>query len=278
MNEYGKEFIDICKEYNTYQYFDEEELDFGTVLEFHAPADMYNNCVKIAREKARYTMDYSQNLTIRSRVEKEIKQFKGILAETAIQLYLVQKCGIPFKQVHRWDLERDTFQSASNEYDLKITAANEEITDEEITNREITNRKITNRKITIESRASDSYKTTLESFVRYYDIIGKYSNSRKTSEKKADIYMRPVYQFTPCVSKREHDNKLYETYEMIQSKELRLYLVSGATKDEMFGEWSYMKNMFQGSTMYRCLKIKDAGDMKRISEIIFRRFVELNAQ
>lgn len=258
MNKYGKEFIDICKEYDTYQYFDEVELNFGTVLEFQAPMDMYNNCVKIAREKSKYTMDYSQNLTIRPRVEKEIKQFKGILAETAIQLYLVQKCGIPFYQVHRWDLERDTFQDASNEYDLKITAAKGEIS--------------------IESRASDSYKTSLVSFVRYYDIIGKYSNSRKTHEKKADIYMRPVYQFPRRVDEKEHNNKLYDTYEMIQSGELRLYLVSGATKEEMYGERSYMKNMAQGRTTYQCLKIKDAGDMKRISEIIFRRFVELNAQ
>ena len=69
---------------------------------------MYNNCVKIAREKARYTMDYSQSLVLRPPEEKEIKQFKGILAETAIQLYLVQKCRIPFHQVHRWDLERDS--------------------------------------------------------------------------------------------------------------------------------------------------------------------------
>lgn len=296
MNRYGKEFIDICKKYSDFQYFYEKELDFGTVLEFRAPADMYNNCVKIAREKARYTMDYSQSLVLRPPEEKEIKQFKGILAETAIQLYLVQKCRIPFHQVHRWDLERDTFQSASNEYDLKITAANGEntngkiangentngkitngeIANGEIANREVTNRKIANREITIESRASDSYKTSLDSFVRQYDIIGKYSNSRKTNEKKADVYMRPVYQFTSCMNKTEHKSKLYETYKMIQSRELQLYLVSGATKEEMYGERSYTKNMDQGSTIYRCLKIMDAGDMKRISEIISRRFVQLD--
>ena len=286
MNRYGKEFIDICKKYSDFQYFYEKELDFGTVLEFRAPADMYNNCVKIAREKARYTMDYSQSLVLRPPEEKEIKQFKGILAETAIQLYLVQKCRIPFHQVHRWDLERDTFQSASNEYDLKITAANgentngkianREVANREVTNRKIANRKIANREITIESRASDSYKTSLDSFVRQYDIIGKYSNSRKTNEKKADVYMRPVYQFTSCMNKTEHKSKLYETYKMIQSRELQLYLVSGATKEEMYGERSYTKNMDQGSTIYRCLKIMDAGDIKRISEIISRRFLQLD--
>ena len=286
MNRYGKEFIDICKKYSDFQYFYEKELDFGTVLEFRAPADMYNNCVKIAREKARYTMDYSQSLVLRRPEEKEIKQFKGILAETAIQLYLVQKCRIPFHQVHRWDLERDTFQSASNEYDLKITAANgentngkianREVANREVTNRKIANRKIANREITIESRASDSYKTSLDSFVRQYDIIGKYSNSRKTNEKKADVYMRPVYQFTSCMNKTEHKSKLYETYKMIQSRELQLYLVSGATKEEMYGERSYTKNMDQGSTIYRCLKIMDAGDIKRISEIISRRFLQLD--
>ncbi len=254
MNAFGKEFTEIYKKNENYHYFNEVELNSGLVLEFQAPADLYNNCVKIAKEKAKYTMNYSQNLIVRTMKEKEIKQFKGVLAEMAIQLYLIKICGIPFDQVHRWDLVRDTFRNAFGEYDLKVTTEKGEIY--------------------IESRASDSYKTSLNRFVRRYDIIGKYSNSRKVKEKKADVYLRPVYQFVPCVKENEHDDKLFETYDLIQSKELILYLVSGAMREEMYGQKSYTKNMGQNNTIYRCLKIVDAGDMNRISESIRRKFIQ----
>lgn len=258
MNAFGKEFTELYGRYRDYPYFCTAELDFGMVLEFQAPADIYNHCYKIAREKSKYTMDYSQKLSIRTPKEKEIKQFKGILAETAIQLYLIQICRIPFDSVHRWDLERDTFQYTPNEYDLKISTEKKELL--------------------IESRASDSYKTSLDKFVKYYDIIGKYSNRKKTNEKKADIYMRPVYQFIPCVKAEEWKDKLYETYQMIQSKSLKLYLVSGATEAQMYGEKSYTKNMSQGDTVYQCLKIMDAGDMNRISEVIRDKYAQLGGR
>lgn len=255
MNKFGKEFIELYNENRTYPYFNEVKLDFGIVLEFHAPAGLYNNCYKIAREKAKYTMDYSQNLSKRSWEEKVIKQFKGILAEMSIQLYLIQKCKIPFHHIYRWDLVRDTFQYASKEYDLKISTEHKELF--------------------IESRSSDSYKTSLGRFIEYYDIIGKYSNRIKTSERKADLYIRPVYQFAPCIRQEEWKDKLFETYQMIQSNSLKLYLVSGATKEEMYGEKSYTKNMSQGETTYRCLKITDAGDMNRISEVICDQYTQL---
>ncbi len=255
MNKLGREFTELYEKYKEYPFFTEVELDFGSVLEFNAPADIYNNCYKIAREKSKYTMSYAQNLIIRKPKEKVIKQFKGILAETAIQFYLIQKCRIPFDKVHRWDLERDTFRYAAGEYDLKITTKREEMF--------------------IESRSSDSYKTSLDEFISRYDIIGKYSNSVKMNEKKADLYLRPVYQFVPCIKEEERGAILYNTYKMIGSKQLRLYLVSGATKEEMYGKKSYMKSMSQNKTTYRCLRITDAGDMNRISEIICRKFIQL---
>lgn len=255
MNEFGKEFIELYKKYRGYQYFVEVKLDFGMVLEFKAPSDIYNNCYKIAREKANYTMDYSQSLGKRTLEEKIIKQFKGILAEASIQLYLVQKCNIPFDKVHRWDLERNSFKFSLNEYDVKIVTERGDIS--------------------IESRASDSYKTPLNVFVKYYDIIGKYSNQRKIGEKIADLYLRTVYQFMPCIEEKERRDMLFQTYRMIQAKSLRLYLVSGATREEMYGKKSYMKSMQQGETLYQCLKIKDAGDMNRISKIICNKYTQL---
>ncbi len=255
VNDFGKEFAEAYKENKNYPYFIEVKLDFGIVLAFNAPAAIYNNCFKIAREKAKYTMDYSQKLSVRTQEEKTIKQFKGILAETAVQLYLILQCNIPFDKVYRWDLERESFKNASGEYDIKIVTETKDLF--------------------IESRASDSYVTTLNGFVKYYDIIGAYSNLRKTNEKIADLYLRPVYQFVPCIKREEWSDKLYETYKMLQAKSLRLYLVSGATKEEMYGENSYTKNMNQGETLYRCLKIADAGDINRISEIICDKFTQL---
>lgn len=196
MNVFGTKFIELYEKYGSYEYFKSEELEgFGEVLEFQAPADIYNNCFKIAREKAQYTMDYSQELKIRTPKEKVIKQFKGVLAETAIHLYLVKECGIPFDKVHRWDLERSSFRYSSNEYDLRFLTDSGELS--------------------IESRASDSYKTSLDEFVKKYDIIGKYSNSKKVGEKTADLYIRPVYQCESRFSEKEWKSKLYETFDMI---------------------------------------------------------------
>lgn len=255
MNVFGTKFIELYEKYGSYEYFKSEELEgFGEVLEFQAPADIYNNCFKIAREKAQYTMDYSQELKIRTPKEKVIKQFKGVLAETAIHLYLVKECGIPFDKVHRWDLERSSFRYSSNEYDLRFLTDSGELS--------------------IESRASDSYKTSLDEFVKKYDIIGKYSNSKKVGKKTADLYIRPVYQCESRFSEKEWKSKLYETFDMIQSRFLKLYLVSGATKEEMYGESGYKKNMSQGETIYQCLRITAAGDMNRISDIIRCRYAQ----
>lgn len=156
MNPYGTEFTKLYMQYKSYPFFRKAKLDSGVIFEFRAPAGIYNNCYKIAREKAKYTMNYNQNLRVRSGKEKEIKQFKGVLAETAVQLFLVQECGIPFEQVRRWDLERRNFRNAWREYDIKIVTGNKELF--------------------IESRASDSYRTSLPEFVKNYDIIGRYSN------------------------------------------------------------------------------------------------------
>ena len=47
----------------------------------------------------------------------------------------------------------------------------------------------------------------------------------------------------------------------INSKELILYIISGAVYDEMFGIDSEESNNNQGKTKYRMIRVSKAGDM-----------------
>ena len=218
------------------------------IVEFMPVNSILNNCYKIAVEKAKYTMDEGQDLQIRNRRKKIINQFKGIMAETAIQLYLLERCNFKIDSVKRWDLERESFAYTNNEYDIKITQSGIDFF--------------------IESRSSSSYKTDLKHFMMYYDIIGKYANQRKTNERISDLYVRPVFQYVNCtLTQDEYEQEIFNTFDDISAKRLKLYLVAVAGKNEMYGPRGYKKNMGQGKTRYQCIKIKDAHDIRAILAI-----------
>lgn len=259
MNFFGEEFYRLYKENQQHEFFVDYAIDLGdetfAVVEFQPVNSILNNCYKIAIEKARHTMDEGQNLQIRSRQKKVINQFKGIMAETAIHIYLHRRCDFPLEVIHRWDLERKDFTNASNEYDLKITNNGIDYL--------------------IESRSSSSYQTGLDRFMQYYDIIGKYSNRRKNNEKISDMYIRPVFQYIGrTMTQNEYRYAIKNTFADIRNNELKLFLVAVAGKDEMYGTNGYTKNMGQGQTVYQCIKIKDAHDISSVPMIYYKAMKE----
>lgn len=259
MNIFGDEFYQLYEENKEHEFFVDYVIDLGderfSVVEFSPVNSILNNCYKIAVEKSKYTMDEGQNLEIRERRKKIINQFKGIMAETAIHIFLNRKCGLPIDTIHRWDLERSSFADTRNEYDIKITQSGEEFF--------------------IESRSSSSYKTDLRRFMMYYDIIGKYSNQKKNNERVSDMYVRPVFQYIDCVmTQEEYEVAIYDTFSDISNNRLKLYLVATAGKKEMYGESGYSKNMGQGGTQYQCIKIKDAHDIMQTLTIYLNEMRE----
>jgi len=249
MNRFGEEFYRIYNGGGTQSCFAEDFLELNgrkfSVAQFRPNAAILNNCYKIAREKSRYTMDEGQDLVRRRNSRKLINQFKGIMAEAAVHIFIHQCCGFPLAEIQRWDLEREDFQYASNEYDLKISCGQ--------------------RNFYIESRSSSSYQSSLQKFMLDYDIIGKYSNEKKQLEKAADLYVRPVFQYSPpYMSGEAYNVRIDDTFEDIKSGRLTLWLVAAAGKKEMYGPKGYQKNMGQGSTRYQCIRIQDAGDMRSI--------------
>ena len=253
MNKFGEEFYQLYADNEEHEFFIDYVVNLGgednfAIVEFVPVNSILNNCYKIAVEKAKYTMDEGQDLEIREVKKKRINQFKGIIAETAIHIYLNKRCCFPLKLVHRWDLERDSFSDASNEYDIKIDNGD--------------------MSYYIESRSSSSYQSPLNRFMAYYDIIGKYSNQRKNNERKSDMYIRPVFQYQNAnMTKNQYEAAIYNTYTDISQNRLKLYLVASVGKEEMYGEKGYQKSMGQGTTQYQCIKIKDAHDIKAVVSI-----------
>lgn len=252
MNRFGEEFYRIYNGGKTQTCFEEAFVELNgrnfSVAKFCPNAPVLNNCYKIAREKARYTMDEGQDLVRRENGRKLINQFKGIMAEAAVHIFLHQRCGFPLSDIQRWDLEREDFQYTPNEYDLKISCGR--------------------RNFYIESRSSGSYQSDLRDFMLNYDIIGKYANEKKLMEKAADLYVRPVFQYSPpYMSGKAYIARIDDTFEDIKSGRLTLWLVAAAGKKEMYGPKGYQKSMGQGSTRYQCIRIQDAGDMRSIVSV-----------
>ena len=245
-NEYGQAFNKLYQAYKDkdYKYFEEqdEEITKKQLLKFTCPKEMYDNCVDLAKEKAKYTCSKDQQGRERPINIKEVRQFKGVVAEMATQLYLTEICRMPYYDVHRWDLQRKRFERGTFEYDVFC--------------------RIKNYSVKFESRSSNSYCTSLGEFLQEYDVIGPYVSPIKKNEDTDDFYIRPVFQYKTALTKSEleTENNVEDICQKIVDSEITLYIVGGASKDEMFGPLSYEKSMSQGTTKYHCIHIKDIGD------------------
>ena len=159
-NTYKERYYEIIKElrekkYNFFERFEETivlpyDITLGikpqekrVVVKLRINGMLLCNAYELAKIKAKYTNDRSQSGKERPMDIKVMNQLKGILAEIGVQLILEEVLGLD--DVKRWDLERESFEYSTAEYDLKFSIGNKEYF--------------------CESRSSTSYKTTLSEFL-----------------------------------------------------------------------------------------------------------------
>lgn len=204
--------------------------------------------------KSRYTMNLSQSEEERDDWEKFNKQFEGVISEMACLQLLKRKLKLSGCTISRFDDNRlDEFKFAENEYDLRIDNGH--------------------IKYDFEIRASilyENYKFGLNT-LKNIDIIGKYVNDSKKSEKINDYYIRPLFELSEDIkidSKENKDEKQQKRkeitnnfiYYVITGKAI-LYLMCGCTKSDMLSSKSKIKNMGQNNTEYRCIPMIDVLDI-----------------
>jgi hypothetical protein len=93
----------------------------GSIIEVIPSPELVETSILLAEEKSLKTMDSNQNLIVRNRAEKINQSCRGILGEAAIQLLFAKQLKLPLTDIKRFDLERDSFDYTSDEYDLRIS-------------------------------------------------------------------------------------------------------------------------------------------------------------
>lgn len=217
------------------------DINYGNNRVFYiklATAELNLN-LEMAKEKAQYTMDYSQSGDIRSPEVKINKAFQGILAEYAVHKFINEVLSVPYSNIRRYDIERTDFQYRANEeFDIKIFQNNSWLDCE------------------IRSSISSGYPvyTTFNNM----DIIGPYYNAYKRGfEQIADFYIRPFY----IMNNKNFNIKSSSLYDALLNDEGKLYILTGATKQD-FTKYSYIQSMNQGETEYRAIKIREVGGIE----------------
>lgn len=200
------------------------------VLKVNLNDDIINHALQIAKEKSQFTMNADQNAVSRTEDAKLLSAFRGILAETAIQVLLEQCMNFNKVEIKRFDLERASFKYSSDEYDLKLI--------------------VDNQSYEIESRSSENYKYTLREGLEKLDIIGAYTNFKKIGENPSDFYIRPLYQYNPVTGRQERS--LAEYIHKLKNGEITLFLTAGTDLDTM-ERYGRLKKMGQKNTEFRCL-------------------------
>ena len=142
-----------------------------------------------------------------------------------------------YKNVKRWDLERNTFRYLPSEYDVKFDYNGKEFL--------------------CECRSSTSYKTSLNEFIERYHTIGPYTSLQKHSEDNNDFYFRPVFQYKNynTVWNELPYEKKTTILDDLYSGELNLYFVSGATLNQMYSGESEIGNNGQHGATYRQIRL-----------------------
>lgn len=217
------------------------------ILKVIPNADIISHALDIAKEKAEYTMAEDQGERIRTNEGKVLSAFRGVFAETAIQiLFETVLNNYEDLEIIRYDIERETFEYKPEEYDVRI--------------------KNKNNVYDLEIRSSENYKYDLKGGLEKLDIIGEYTNSTKVSEEYSDYYVRPLYHYKPTTYKQEKNLSSY--IDKLKKGEIILYITAGTDLYSM-NKYSKIKNLGQEKTKYRCLwmqhpKAKDIKDFINI--------------
>ena len=84
------------------------------------------------------------------------------------------------------------------------------------------------------------------------DIIGAYTNFKKTGEDPSDFYIRPLYQYNPVTGRQERS--LAEYIHKLKNGEITLFLTAGTDLDTMerYGKLKKMGSKIQNLDVYGC--------------------------
>ncbi len=238
---YKNEFINLykTKKENGYNFFDERtEIIDGVEFKYllcNIDLDLLKCAIHIAKEKSKFTMNQNQASIPRDSVTKLKKSAQGVLAEMFVHILLIDR--YDFK-VLRYDLERQTFEYKTDEYDLKII--------------------VNNDSFEVESRSSNIHHKSVEKFVKNDVIIGPYGNSLKPTDDLADFHFRPIYmpEFVPFC---EEDGTYYYDKNMINGN-IQLVITGVATKED-FIKNSYKTPLGQKGTIYYVVDANKIGDI-----------------
>lgn len=244
-NMYKKMFNDCIKDLDIKSLYVTEKLSVNgnevKVLKCLPNQCLLEMCQQLAIEKAKYTMDQDQRGEIRSQGEKESKQLEGIIAETYCHLLLMQH--LPDWQILRYDLERDSFNYSTDEYDIKI--------------------KKDDKEYEFEIRNSYSYKTSIAQGYAKLDVLGAYVNIYKLSEQLSDFFIRPLFQLNPPEGYRRYAPKFNSADELLRKifdGSIIPYICCGTDKNDLIKN-GYQSTFNQGSTKYQAIKMVNTKDI-----------------
>lgn len=232
------------------------ELRNFTVLKVHFIDKLSLNLKSLIQSflKSEYTNNENQNAETRARYNKLEKQFEGIVAEIAIVEWLKIVLNGTDTQIIRYDdIREDGFRSPIDEFDIKIINPK-------------------GKEFTVEVRASVNYKYSFgENTIKYFDTIGPYYNSVKKQEKKANFYIRPLFQLKNPLGNNARicDFSLLEKF---LNNEAELYITGGATYELMMNK-GYNTNFGQRNTIYKALKIIDGLNIDELNQEILNHIL-----
>jgi hypothetical protein len=197
-------------------------------------SEVFSNAKKQALEKSNFTMDASQSGEIRTKDTKYQSQLRGCIAEAYAKLLIEQYSelkGLKVEVVRYDDVRTDGFKSPKGEYDIKVIVSYTERF--------------------LEARSSISHDRDFIQGIIDFDIIGPYSSIAKKEEKPNDFYIRPLYEYIDFEKK---DFYKHDFEDLIRDEKVFLHFVGGTTFRQLKEEGED-KNMGQGKTVYRVIKI-----------------------
>ena len=243
MNEFGKEFFNLLEKRNNFIFFPEEktmnfynngnEYKIETVILDYSNFDkeLINNCYKIADVKSRKTMDFNQAGKKRILKEKIMKQFRGVLAETIVHLYLYYRCNIDKNNIKRYDIERESFEYSQEEYDVNVILNNNKI-------------------ITLEIRSSNNPYKNISDYLSNRGIKYVYFNEHKKKEKFRDLAIAVIYDLENHTGQLG-DKQIEKFFNNLKDKKYKIYLITHCATIRHLKKGQYIvDSLKQNNTQY----------------------------
>lgn len=220
----------------------------GNIIEIMPSVELVESSMAIAKEKALKTMASNQNLDSRTMAEKINQSCRGVLGEASVHLLLAKQLGISLNKIRRFDLERDSFDYSTSEYDLEINESR------------------------IEVRTSNNPTPLIHDFLNLPNrgVICTYTNKLKSFEKSSDFYFGVVYDYPGLRGPLTAANKLSFDSDILE-KRLRMYLVAGVNNAEK-EKYGVVSQMGQSNTSYQIVPFAKCRNIFEVIEELGSKF------